>query len=154
MKFKILCISLLMVVFLFPSICFSGKLDSKVWQHYSDNWYYNKTNLTKSSNIISVWTYKIITNDERKKITESIKKYDLKKAKKYQNLDHLVVLWEIDCKNRLRRIKESIDYDNKEKVLDSVKNLNNEWARIMPNSVSETLYDKICVTQTKPVKKK
>jgi len=28
--------------------------DYKTWKYFSDNWYYNKNNLTKSSKIISV----------------------------------------------------------------------------------------------------
>jgi len=92
MKFKILWISLIIIVFLFPSICFSGQPDSNTWEYFDNNWYYNKTSISKSADIISVWVYRNVTNDKRKERIEIVKKYDLEKSKKYQNFDHYLVL--------------------------------------------------------------
>jgi hypothetical protein len=125
-----------------------------VWEYFSDNWYYNKTNLRKSSNIVSVWIYQIVTDDERKEKIDLVKEYYLEKSIKYQHLDHLVSLDEIDCKNKLVRQEELISYDDNGKVLDSFKYKNNEWISIPPDTILNTLYKKICVIQKKPLKKK
>lgn len=146
-------IVLFLIVFSFPSICFSGQLDTKVWESFGNDWYYNKKTITKSSNIISVWTYKIVTNDERKEKIEIVRKEDLKKSIKYLHYDHYLGLWEIDCVKKLYRGKEFKDYDYKGNVLSSMKHLF-DWNNIKPNSVMDKLYNKVCVIPKKPSKKK
>ena len=47
--------------------------DKKVWEYLGNNIYYNKTNITKSSNIMSVWTYRIIPDDEKKEMVQFIR---------------------------------------------------------------------------------
>lgn len=134
---------------LFPSICFSEP-DSKVWEHLSDNFYYNKTNLSKLSNSISVWTYRIITDDERKYLTEYFRESDLQKSMKYQNLDHQVMLLEIDCKKKLSKINKLVNYDDKENVLYEETYQDGEWTSIEPESKLEETSNKICVTPQEP----
>jgi hypothetical protein len=95
-----------------------------------------------------------VTNDERGRGVELIKKYNLEKSVKFQNYDHNVILMEIDCKNRLYRGKEFIYYDNTEKVLESDSYKDSKMANIQPDTPIEGLYQKVCVTQEKPLKKK
>ncbi|MGP8154642.1 MAG: surface-adhesin E family protein [Smithella sp.] len=151
MKFKILWISLIVVVFSFPSLCFSEQPDSKVGEPFDNNWYYNKTNITKSANIISVWTYNIVTDDFRKHKIEEIKKVDLDKSVKYQNYDHNLGLWKIDSINKQKRLIELTDYDDKGNILDRNIYKDSEWKNIKPNSVFEKLYIKVGVTQNEPL---
>lgn len=157
MKLKIFWISFLIIIFSAPSICFSGP-DSKVWESFDKNsigsWYYNKANLKKSSNIITVWTYVLVLDDVRKDMIEIVKEDDLEKSIKFQNYDHDLDLLELDCKKNLSRVKEIIHYDNKGNVLDNYPSQNSEWKSIPPDSVFDTLYQKLCVTQKKPTKKK
>lgn len=151
-----LIVSFTMSFMLFPLICFSEP-DSKVWEHLSNNFYYNKTNLSKSSNTISVWTYRIITDDERKYLTEYFRESDLQKSMKYQNLDHQVMLLAIDCKKKLSKIDKLVNYDNKENVLYEETYQDGEWTSIKPESKLEETSNKICVTpqeQRKPKKHK
>ncbi|MGA9109001.1 MAG: surface-adhesin E family protein [Smithella sp.] len=156
MKFKILRISLIVIVFLFPSLCFSQRPDPDKWEHYGVNSYYNKTNITKSSDIVSVWTYTIVTDDIREKTIKIKKEEDLEKSVKYQNFDHIVMWSEIDCAFKVWRKDEIEFYDDKENVLDQQKNIYSEWGNIVPDSLMERLYNKVCVIQTdssaKPVK--
>jgi hypothetical protein len=131
--------------------------DSNVWEHFGktksgDN-YYNKTNITKSSNIISVSTNKIITDNFRKQTIEEVKKYDLEKSIKYQNYHQEVVLWNIDCKNRRSRVKEVIHYDDKGNVLDNYTCKNEEWENILVLTGPDSLRKILCVVQEKPSKK-
>ena len=133
---------------------FSGKKpDSRVWEYLEDSiggsWYYNKTNITKSSNIVSVWTYNIVTSDDRIRMVRI-----LEKSKKYKNYDHIVLLNDIDCTNKLVRIKEFKEYDDKENILNHHINKNGGWTKIPEDSEVESLYKKVCITQKKLSKKK
>jgi hypothetical protein len=151
---KKLFLSLLIVFFTMsvissPSICFSGQPDPKVWEHLSNNFYYNKTNLIKSSDTISVWTYRTIAEDERKYLIEHFRESDLKKSTKYQNLDHQVTLLDIDCRKKLSKIEKLVNYDDKENVLYEETYKNSEWTSIIPESKLDETYNKICVTPEK-----
>jgi len=73
------------------------------WEHISDNFYYDKTNITKLSNIVSVWTYSFLTEDKRKKREEESKKRDADKSLKYLLYNHESVLYEINCNNRMKK---------------------------------------------------
>lgn len=132
-----------------PSICFSEQPDPKVWDHLSDNFYYNKTNLIKSSDTISVWTYRSITDGERKYLIEHFKESDLEKSKKYQNLDHQVMLLDIDCRKKLSNIKKLVNYDDKGNILYEETYKNSEWTDIIPESKLDETYKKICLTPEK-----
>jgi hypothetical protein len=147
MTFKTFRIFLIVIVFSFPSLCFAAQPDSKVWESFDSDWYYNKTNMDKSSYIISVWLYKSVTNDIRKQKIEIIKKSDLDKSVKYQKFDHYLSLWEIDTKNKQKRLKESKDYDDKGNVLDSNVYKDREWTDIKPNSIFDKLYIKLGLAQ-------
>lgn len=132
--------------------------DSKEWECFGKDsvggvYYSNKTNMTKSSNIISFRLYYIVTDDERKERIERIKKYDLKKSVEYQNYDHDISEVEIDCKNRLTKVKEFTEYDNQGNVLKHNINKDSEWKSILPGSMEE-FYKKNCVTPKKPLEKK
>jgi hypothetical protein len=132
--------------------------DRKLWESLGktksgDN-YYSKTPITKSSNIISVSTYKIVTDDVRKQKIEEVKKYDLKKAIKYQYYEHEVRIDEIDCKNRQYRLTEVTHYDDKGNVLYNYTYTNEEWKNIPVLTGHDTLREKFCVPQKKPSKKK
>ena len=141
-----------------PPMVASRIPDRNVWEPFGktktgDN-YYNKTNITKSSNIVSVSTCKIVTDDCRKQTIEAVKKYDLEKSIKYQNYHQEIVLWNIDCKNRRSRVKEVIHYDDKGNVLDSSTFKNEEWDNILVLTGPDSLRKILCVVQEKPLKKK
>jgi hypothetical protein len=129
--------------------------DSKVWESFGKDsgggvYYYNKTNMT---NIISFRLYYIVTDDEKKERIERIKKYDLNKSIEYENYDHDISEVEIDCNNRLTKVKEFTEYDNQENVLKHNINKDSEWKSILPGSIEE-FYKKNCVTPNKPLEKK
>ena len=153
MNFKIFRILLIFIVFSFPSICIAEKPDSRVWEKLSENSYYNKTNITKSPNTTSVWIYKTVTNEERKEKIDIVKKEDMAKSMMYLHYDHYVGLWEFDCNKRLFRGKEFKDYDDKGRVLSSIKRLF-DWNNIKPNSAMDILYSKVCSIPKKPLNKK
>ena len=126
-----------------------------IWEDFGENWYYNKANITKSSHIISVWTYYVVTDDDRKESIEKKKKdNDTNKSLRYQSYEHDVSLKEIDCNKKLVRTKEEVNYDDKGNILDRITNDNPKWENIIPGSVGEGLYRVLCFTQNKSPKKK
>lgn len=148
---KKLFLSLLVVFFTIsvmtsPSICFSKQPDPKVWESLSDNFYYNKTNLIKSSDTISVWTYRTIADEERKYLIEHFRESDLGKSIKYQSLDHQVMLLDIDCRQKMSKIKKLANYDDQKNVLYEETYQNSEWTDITPESKLDEIYKKICAT--------
>ena len=132
--------------------------DSHVWEHLgktrSGDTYYAKTIVTTSSGLISVSTYKIVTDDFRKQTIEEVKNDNLKKSIKYQNYEHDVRIDEIDCKNNRYRVKEVTHYDDKGNVLDSYQYKNEDWKNIPVLTGLDVLREKFCVPQKKPSKRK
>lgn len=132
--------------------------DGKVWEllgrtKSGDN-YYNKTIITKSSNIISVSTYKIVADDFRQRAIEEVKKYNLEKSIKYQYYEHDVRVDEIDCKNRLYRVIKLTHYDDKGNVLDGYALNNEQWKSIPILTAHHILLEKFCVAEKKPLNQK
>ena len=80
--------------------------DSKVWESISRDYYYNTISLTKSSNFMYVYIYKIVTDNQRKNVIEMLKKNDLEKSIKYKNWDHCTSLNKFDCKNKKSKFEE------------------------------------------------
>jgi hypothetical protein len=138
-------IVLFLLVVSLQSICFSEP-DSKVWESFSDNMYYNKTNVTKSSQYVAVWTYNTVTDDYKKQTVEVSKKHDPELSERYKNYDHFITLWGFDCEKKLFRIKERIDYDDRWKIINKYTYKNEERVNIAPGSPTEKLYNKVCVT--------
>jgi hypothetical protein len=154
MNFKVLRIFLLtLIIFPLPSLCLSEQPDSQKWVFFADNCYYNK-NFTKSSNILSVWTYITVTDDFRKETIQDIKKDDFNKSIRYKNYDYIVSLNEFDCTKKRFRMKEFMDCDYDGNILEHITTDNNNWENITPGSSFDKLYEKVCVTRKNPLKKK
>jgi hypothetical protein len=150
-KCYLLYILLTIIFFSLPSMGFSAQPNPKIWKTLEYNSYYNIKIITTSSDTILVWTYKTVTDDTRKKRIEEVKKYDLERSTKYQQYHHEAVLWEIDCKKKLCKLKDIIDFDNNEKVLDRYRYNDTEWESILPNSRVELLYRRTCIIPTNPI---
>lgn len=148
-----------LVVFSLSSICFSGRPDGKEWVYYGkDNYgriyYYNKTNITKSSDIISVRTYTIESDGSKRIMVERWKNIDTEKSVKYQHYDHTIFMDNFDCKKKLTSRNEYIWYDDKGNIIDKLKKENSDWKNIISKSHFDILYNKLCVTPMKPSRKK
>lgn len=144
----LLFLVMFLIAFSFPSFCFSKQPDIKVWEPFANGRYYNKKNVSKSRNIITVLTYSNVTSDVRKKRLENIKQPD--ELKKYQNYDHYTALSKIDCQKKMTSLEKVVDYDNKGKVLNTIVNNNSQWGFIQPGSEDEKLYNKVCANSIKP----
>ncbi len=135
------------------------KPDSTLWQHLgktrSGDCYFSKKLITQTpDHIISVEIYKIVTEDFRNEIIERIKKTDLAKSVKYQNYEYNIHRDDIDCQKSMYRVKESVDYDDKGNILDSVTYTTEQWKSFPVLSGHDSIREKLCVAQKKPLKKK
>ncbi len=132
--------------------------DSRVWGHLgktrSGDTYYNKVNVTPSSGIISVSTYKILSDDYKEQVMAEVRKNDPEKLAQYQRYDHNIRVDEIDCQRNMYRVKETTDYDDQGNVLSSYQFKNEQWKSIPVLTGLDTLREKYCVYQKQPVKKK
>ena len=144
----------IIIVLSFSSTGFSEQPNPKIWAPLGSHSYYNKKIITKSPDILLVWTYKAMTDDAGRKRVEEVKKYDLEKSIKYKNYHHEAVLWEMDCKNRRIMLKEIIDFDKRGTVLDRYRYDPSLWESIIPGSGGERLYQNVCISRKKPSEKK
>jgi hypothetical protein len=162
MKFKIFCAAILVAALALPSICFSEKPDPGVWEYYATDskgrtCYYNKTNMNKSSDIITVWIYNTVTDADRQEAIDRAKKLENQKMEMlHKTYDHENTLFDIDCKNRYFKIKESIEYDVQGTVIDNFQYGNIiPWLAIDPKDIRlEKLFNTVCVVQEKTDQKK
>ena len=154
MKRKIFWFLVTMIITYSPAICFSEQPNPKIRNPLEFNSYYNIKIITTASDTKLVWTYKAATNAARDKRIEEVKRYDSERSIQYQQYSHEVILWEIDCKNKQWKLKDIIDFNKDEKVLDRYSFNNGAWEGIIPNSMMDLLYHKVCVTPKIPLKKK
>lgn len=147
----------LLVIFIvsFPFMGFPEGPNPKVWEPMGRQFYYNKKIITESSGSLLVWTYRTITDENRAKRIEEVKKYDPEKSIPYQKYHHECFLWEIDCANRRIKTKEYIDFDGDGKVIDRYRYDGGEWESVIAGSGAERLHQKACTPSEprKPQKK-
>jgi hypothetical protein len=162
MKLKIFCISILAVILALPSLCFSQTPDPKVWEYLVTDskghvWYYNKTNINRSSDSITVWTYTTVTDQDRKDAIDMAKEYeDYKMEMLHKQYSHDNTLYGIDCRNKRLKVIETIEFDDKGNVIDDYKYGNIiSWIDInLKDIIFEKLFNTFCKTQEKTVEKK
>ena len=154
MKFNVLIAALLVAIFSWSAAWCADPPDPKIWQPLNNYFFYNKKMIVKSPGVLLVWTYKTIPGDIRQKTVDDINKTDPDKSMRYKDYHHATILWEIDCSQKLIRTEEFIDFDTNGKVIDRYRNPSTEWNNIFPKTGVEALYQKVCLPQKEPVKKK
>lgn len=142
-------------VFSVPSVCFSELLDTTVWKYYAEgkagDYYYNKKTLKKSSNIISVWTYVKISKIQREEYIKGLEETGARvSAIKYWTYDHAMFFWDMNCKERIFRLKKFIHYDSMDNILNNPRDEDGDWNSIPPGSTMDVLLERICVTPEQP----
>lgn len=95
--------------------------------------YYDEQSITHpSKNIVRVWT--------RWDYTE---KGEMMFKKKYENLNYKRQLEGVDCVGKRDRILSFTSYDKEGRVINSASG-GIEWDDIVPESVADALYKKVC----------
>lgn len=132
----------------------------RMWKYYGTDRkgnadYYNIKSINKSLNTITVWTYTKPTDHYRKDMIELGEKLNSPEiGEGHQAYDHDNTLYEIDCKNRKFRVKAMIEYDSKDTIINSYEYSDVPWMSIDSQDITfGKLFNKICVTQEKTVKK-
>ena len=128
--------------------------DSKEWESLgktrTGECFYKVTGTDNATGIVTVSTYKIVSDHYRKSTIEKWQKDHSELAKKYENFDHNVRIDEIDCKNKQYRMKEIADYDNKGEVLHVSPHRSQEWQHIPILTGLDKLRQKLCAPEVKP----
>jgi hypothetical protein len=64
--------------------------------------------------------------------------------KRFKNLNHVMSLTEVHCKDKRTRILEMTSYSKDGTVLSSVQSPKKDWDSIVPGSRDEALYKAVC----------
>lgn len=111
------------------------------WKFYAASeqilYYYDAQNITHpSKNIVRVW--------ERWDYTEKgVLDMVGTSGKKYENLSHSIILWEINCSEKKDRGLSLTHYDHKGSVVHSISSPS-DWNFIVPETVGEVIYKEVC----------
>lgn len=128
--------------------------DSKEWEPLgktrTGECFYKVTGTDNATGIVTVSTYKIVSDHYRKSTIEKWQKDHPELAKKYEKFDHNVRVDEIDCKNKRYRMKDIADYDNKGEVLHVSPHHSQEWQHIPILTGLDKLRQKLCAPEVKP----
>jgi hypothetical protein len=106
-------------------------------------WFYDAESLTyPSKDIVSVRTNVYVWTDTNSK--KGTDRYVEELKKRFKNLNHVMSLTEVDCKDKRVRNLEITSYSNDGKVLSFAQNPKKDWDSIVPGSRDEALYKAVC----------
>jgi tetratricopeptide (TPR) repeat protein len=130
------------------------------WKYYGTDSkgnlnYYSIKSINKSFDTITAWTYTKPTDHYRKDMIELGEKLNSPEiGEEHQTYDHDNTLYEIDCKNKKFRMTAMIEFDSKGTIINSYEYMDIPWISIDSQDITfGKLFNKICVTQEKTVKK-
>lgn len=144
-KFCSLIILYCLIVFLFVSPVWAD--DDWVEFGRTDNgniFFINKVKIEHQKNgIIRVWEKKNYSNEGRKELIGSFKKNNFPIGK-MEKASYCLGLKEIDCEKDMLRILSLTFFDSDNNVLLSNNYSCSNWENIVPTSLYEDLYKKLC----------
>ena len=102
--------------------------------------FYDIKNVTHpSEDVVRFWTRTIYT---QRGTIDMVQRH----GQKFENLDHDVTLWEIDCADRMFRFLSGIYYSKNDEVLSS-DTQKDRWRFITTGSTIGILYKELCRSQ-------
>jgi len=115
--------------------------------YYNDKFelYVNKDRLTWNGNICNAWMKRIYKEGEAKKeqIAEKIKRGGAN-VEKWLDWQFTIINCEYDCSAKKERLRQIIDYTKEGEVIENFTWDNHEWDGMVPETVGETIINKIC----------
>ena len=100
--------------------------------------YYDAQSITHlSKNVVRVWTR---TNLTEKGVLDMVEKF----GKKFENCEHTIIFYEINCLEKTIRTLSMVFYDNKGGWIGSSSDPSSKWDFIIPESTTEGLYKEVC----------
>lgn len=128
------------------------KSDNRDWETFGTSndaaYYYDKRDITRVSDRLSVWTLIKVPEEFKKDTIEKMKKAYPKKTINYQAYGESRELLEIDCGKKQFRTKLSVMFDNRGDVLSDMRG-DEDWKAIESDSLNDVLYQKVCKTEEK-----
>ena len=138
----ILCFGMLfLIAVLNPAEVHPEPAKKHSWVFITEYHSFNKNIKAVSQDIISVWTNKILTDNQ-------------KQQNGIQNVYSISSLMEIDCRKKEFRIRQDIGYDIKGNIMRIDRYKSPEWHVIKPLTPVEIVSKKICKLPKKKPKKK
>jgi len=125
-------------------ICFSYVEGWADWENFVTTGeysaFYDIRNVTHpSEDVVRFWTRTIYTERGTSSMVQ-------RHGQKFENLDHDITLWEIDCVDRMFRFLSGIYYSKNNEVLSSdIKETG--WRFIASESIIGVLYKQLCRSQ-------
>ncbi len=99
--------------------------------------YYDASHLSMATaNSFKIWDKVVYTK-------EGVDLYVETSGVQFKSLEHSVNLKEIDCARKKTRTLKSTHYSQDGSIISVEENLT-EWSSIVPESISELLYEKVC----------
>ena len=123
--------------------------ESVKWKHYNENedahYYYDTEHIRwVSEYIVSVWTSMEYTEKGITNIKETARKEHSDKFKnKYSKIAFGIGLSEINCKEQMYRRLRAIAFASDGNIIEDDES-KSKWRFILPGSVFESLYEKVC----------
>lgn len=123
-----------------------GKAWPEDWAYYGRSekslCFYDAKSIIRSADIIEVLEKEEYTDQGVNFMAERL-------GKNYENLSHLITLWQINCAEKKSRFLSLNYYSKEKKVISSWKILyssgaSEEWSPFVPQSLGEKLYKAVC----------
>lgn len=114
------------------------------------------SSIKRNNNIVLFWNKTIYKNQmARDNYVDKIEKYESKSGisfnrKRYNNFDFTVALQRIDCESNKTTLVLIIDYNKDGSVInrEDIKEENQFWSPIVPNTLTSGLAEILCTTFT------
>jgi hypothetical protein len=106
--------------------------------------FYDRESITATpDNTIRVYTKTVYNEQGRKVFIERLKKRN-PEIQGYENLSYAFYHEEMNCKTREHALLEVADHSGDGKVIYRQKMNNKKWIRVLPGSMADHVFQKIC----------
>jgi hypothetical protein len=114
-------------------------------------YYYNTKKISHpAKGVVRIWCRKILGNKDKESVIDIQRQYD-SYTPKWDRLSYEMSLYEMNCNDKTYAIKDITQYTDKGEVLDNLK-FDEKLVVIPPGSLTENLFNKVCVPGKKPKK--
>ena len=125
----------------------AGPVRGADWKLCSENeflsLYFDATRLTRQENdAVKVWVKYVPKGKKGREFWAHIRNLDKIPMKRFQHYGSSVVLYELNCNDKVYRLISGIDYDRENRMLAEMTL--SSWKPIYPDSLMETLLPALC----------
>lgn len=144
---KIWPVSLSVLLAGWTFITIAGPVLGADWKLCSENeflsLYFDATRLTRAEDTtVKVWVRYVPKGKKGREFWAHIRNLDKVPMKQFQNYASSVVMYELNCNDKVYRLISGIDYDREKRMLAEMTL--SHWKPIYPDSLIETLHQAVC----------